>query len=44
MDILDKAEVEKLKDLLIDEIYHLACPASPVHYQLRMPFIQLGFV
>lgn len=33
MDILDKAEVEKLKDLLIDEIYHLACPASPVHYQ-----------
>lgn len=33
MDILDKAEVEKLKDLLIDEIYQLACPASPVHYQ-----------
>ncbi len=33
MDILDKAEVEKLKDLLIDEIYHLACPASPVHFQ-----------
>lgn len=33
MDILDKAEVEKLQDLLIDEIYHLACPASPVHYQ-----------
>lgn len=33
MDILDKAEVENLKDLLIDEIYHLACPASPVHYQ-----------
>ena len=33
MDILDKAEVEKLKNLSIDEIYHLACPASPVHYQ-----------
>lgn len=32
-DILDKAEVEKLKSLSIDEIYHLACPASPVHYQ-----------
>lgn len=33
MDILDKVEVEKLKSLSIDEIYHLACPASPVHYQ-----------
>ncbi len=33
MDILDKMEVEKLKSLAIDEIYHLACPASPVHYQ-----------
>lgn len=33
MDILEKAEVEKLKSLDIDEIYHLACPASPVHYQ-----------
>lgn len=43
MDILDKAEVEKLKDLLIDEIYHwlvllLLCITK------RMPFIQLGFV
>lgn len=33
MDILDNAEVEKLKSLSIEEIYHLACPASPVHYQ-----------
>ncbi len=33
MDILDKTEVEKLMSLDIDEIYHLACPASPVHYQ-----------
>ncbi len=33
MDILEKVEVEKLKSLDIDEIYHLACPASPVHYQ-----------
>lgn len=33
MDILEKTEVEKLMSLDIDEIYHLACPASPVHYQ-----------
>ena len=33
MDILDKDAVEGLKSLGIDEIYHLACPASPVHYQ-----------
>ncbi len=33
MDILDKIALEKLKSLGIDEIYHLACPASPVHYQ-----------
>lgn len=33
MDILDKEEVEKLKSPAIDEIYHLACPASPIHYQ-----------
>ena len=33
MDVLDKEEVEKLRSLPIDEIYHLACPASPIHYQ-----------
>ena len=33
MDILDKAAIEELRSLRIDEIYHLACPASPVHYQ-----------
>ena len=33
MDILDKEKVETLKSLSIDAIYHLACPASPVHYQ-----------
>ena len=33
MDILNKVAIEKLRLLKIDEIYHLACPASPVHYQ-----------
>ena len=33
VDILDKDALEGLKSLDIDEIYHLACPASPVHYQ-----------
>lgn len=33
MDILDKNALVDLKSLDIDEIYHLACPASPVHYQ-----------
>lgn len=33
MDILDKAAIDELRSLRIDEIYHLACPASPVHYQ-----------
>ena len=27
-------------DLIVDEIYHLACPASPVHYQ-KDPFFTL---
>lgn len=42
MDILDNAEVEKLKSLSIEEIYHLACPASPVHYQ-KDAFIRPAF-
>lgn len=33
MDILDSLAVEGLKSQNIDEIYHLACPASPIHYQ-----------
>lgn len=33
IDILDKVALKKLISLNIDEIYHLACPASPVHYQ-----------
>lgn len=33
MDILNKVAIEELRLLKIDEIYHLACPASPVHYQ-----------
>lgn len=33
MDILDKNALEDLKSQKIDEIYHLACPASPIHYQ-----------
>ena len=33
MDILDSLAVEGLKSQGIDEIYHLACPASPIHYQ-----------
>lgn len=33
MDILNKVAIEKLRLLKIDEIYHFACPASPVHYQ-----------
>ena len=33
LDILDSQAVEGLKSRHIDEIYHLACPASPVHYQ-----------
>ena len=33
MDILDKNALEDLKSQKIDEIYHFACPASPIHYQ-----------
>lgn len=33
MDILDRPAIEGLKSQGIDEIYHLACPASPIHYQ-----------
>lgn len=33
MDILDRQAIEGLKSQGIDEIYHLACPASPIHYQ-----------
>lgn len=33
MDVLDSLAVEGLKTQGIDEIYHLACPASPLHYQ-----------
>ena len=33
LDILDSQAVEGLKSRHIDEIYHLACPASPIHYQ-----------
>jgi hypothetical protein len=27
--------------LEVDEIYHLACPASPVHYKCASPFTAL---
>ncbi len=33
VDILNKGAMGKLKSLPIDEVFHLACPASPVHYQ-----------
>lgn len=33
IDIVDKHALESLKDCHIDAIYHLACPASPIHYQ-----------
>ena len=33
MDILDKSALADLKSQKIDEVYHLACPASPIHYQ-----------
>ena len=39
VDILDQDALEGLKSLDIDEIYHLACPASPVHYK-KMPYTQ----
>ena len=34
---LQSSKVSKLKGVRFDEIYNLACPASPVHYQAR-PF------
>ena len=33
IDIVDKHALESLKDCHIDAIYHLACTASPIHYQ-----------
>ncbi len=32
-DILFPSEIESLEKMRIDQIYHLACPASPAHYQ-----------
>ena len=34
---LQSSKVSKLKGVRFDEVYNLACPASPVHYQAR-PF------
>lgn len=33
MDVMDKRTLEMLNGYHIDAIYHLACPASPIHYQ-----------
>lgn len=33
MDVMDKRTLEMLSGYHIDAIYHLACPASPIHYQ-----------
>lgn len=40
IDVADREALGNLKSLHVDEIYHLACPASPVHYK-RMQSIQL---
>lgn len=33
IDVADREGLATLHSLHIDEIYHLACPASPIHYQ-----------
>lgn len=33
MDVMDKRTLDMLNGYHIDAIYHLACPASPIHYQ-----------
>lgn len=33
IDVVDRDAMDRLRSLHVDEIYHLACPASPVLYQ-----------
>ena len=37
-DVTDDAALDKLAGVRLDEIYNLACPASPIHYQARPTF------
>ena len=40
-DVTDNAILHRFDDSIITEIYNLACPASPVHYQARPIFTTL---